>query len=89
MVGGAVYAYRHGLDALERPGIKPELTHKAGERMEAGARFSRGERLSDLSGRLNLSHRTGEGGKQYDRIDASPRRRTVTAVCAWTPLSWA
>ncbi len=60
-VGGAVYAYNEGSDALKKLGIKPKVTAKLGEHTKVGASASWGEKFSDFSGTLDATHKIGDG----------------------------
>jgi len=59
-VGGAVYAYSEGSDALKKLGIKPKVTAKLGQNTKVGGSASWGEKFSDFSGTLDATHKMGD-----------------------------
>ena len=59
-VGGAVYAYNEGSDALKSLGVKPKVTAKLGQNTQLGASARWGENFSDFSGTVDATHKFGD-----------------------------
>ncbi len=59
-VGGAVYAYNEGSEALKKLGIKPEVTANLGQNTKIGGSASWGKKFSDFSGTLDATHKIGD-----------------------------